>query len=188
MLLSENKTISSDLKCLKCNETYNQPCRLPCGHSFCTYCIEVTGTELSNEFKCISCQHTHLIPAKGFPIDQTLRNELKIANFLQKMKIFQFKSHTDKIQTNLKQTEFEIDNGDHVIAEFCRELKDQVQLAKERKIKELEDLSQRTMTQIDILEQMKLKAFLNANKAEFNLKLEEIKQTLLNCNNHHLIN
>lgn len=42
------------------------------------------------------------------------------------------------IQAKLKQSEFELTNGDYVIVEVCRDLKTDVQLAKERKIRELE--------------------------------------------------
>lgn len=38
------------------------------------------------------------------------------------------------------------------------------------------------MTQIDTFQKEKLQSLLNANKAEFDLKLEEMKQTLLKYN------
>ena len=61
-----------------------------------------------------------------------------------------------------------------MITEFCRALKTNVQLAKE-----LEDLSEEMMSQIDTFQKERLQALLDIDKYEYILKLEEMKQAVL---------
>jgi len=86
-----------------------------------------------------------------------------------------------KLVIELKQTEFNLNNGDYVIKEYCNELKRKVQLGKEIKIEKCRELSEiienenqseQMMSQIKNFEQEKLAFYLKAEKdAEFISKL-----------------
>ena len=171
MLFNDSETIN-ELICQKCNQTCASPSQLPCGHLLRTFCLKVTAYLSSTKNKCAVCQHNQLnkivIAATNDKITDKLRNK---ASGTTKQTTTVFKLELDKIQAKLQQAEFELANGDYVIIEYCRDLKTDVQLAKELKIKELEDLSESIMSQID--------TFQKADKAAFDLKLQEMKQTLL---------
>ena len=181
------ETFINELNCPKCNDTCVPPRQLPCGNSLCTLCLEVTEIEAPNRFKCMVCEQIHFIPEEGFPIDEKLANELNKKAALLKVNSDQFKSNFDSVKAKLKQVEF-LANGDYVvITEFCRDLKTDVQLAKELKIKELEEtsedtmakklginklenLAEKVMSQIDIFQKEKLQTLLNnKDKAGFEL-------------------
>ena len=177
MLLNEIEA-NNDLNCPQCKDTYVRPKLLPCGHSLCSYCIKVTALDLSNEFKCLVCKKVHSLPEDGFPTNEKLTNKLNKTFAKQKEKFNQYKSFMDSITAKLKQTEFELENKDYVITEYCSELKRQVQLAKELKFKELDDLSDEMMAQIDSFQKEKLNAILEANRAAFDSQLREMKEDL----------
>ena len=174
MLLNESEPTSSELKCPKCNDTYIRLRQLPCGHSLCTYCIKESGFEASNKFKCFVCEKIHSVPNDGFSADEPLLNkQLNQVAVSQKEKSEQFKLKLEKIKANLNQAEFEFANGDYVVTEFCRDLKDQIQLTKELKIQELEDISEKMMCRIDNFREKKLHSLLNTNKANHTFKYQQ---------------
>ena len=67
------------LKCPLCGQTFDDPRRLPCGHSFCLKCLQRRFNELQatssrklGSFSCASCKHLVGMPStgvEGFPMD-----------------------------------------------------------------------------------------------------------------------
>jgi hypothetical protein len=94
----------------------------------------------------------------------------------------EFESLFESVTAKLKQTELNLLNGDYAIKEFCSELKRQVQLAKELKMKKLDDMSDQMMTKIESFEHEKLNVFLEAQNDNFKTKLDEMKQFLSEYN------
>ena len=142
----------------------------------CNYCTTVTIIEHPNEFKCILCQKIHQVPSEGFKLNETLNEQLLKQEPEPTEEIKQFKLLLDSIGIKLKQAEFNLFNGDYLLKEHCRELRRQVQLAKETKVDQLEKLSDEMLNQIDMYEKERLNAYqLNANKQEFTSKLNELK-------------
>ena len=120
----------------------------------------------SNERKTVNAEFNPKL-SDSILIDEKLTSELNKATLTQKEKYSRYTTELAKIKANLKQAEFELTNGQSVIGEFCRDLKSDVQLAKEQKIKELEDLAERIMSEIDTFQKEKLQSLLNAHKAEY---------------------
>lgn len=87
MLFSETSTISAELTCPKCNDTYIRPRQLPCGHSLFTFCIKVTKIETPNEFQYIVGQQITAIPPDGFSTDEQLTARLNKATKTQQEKL-----------------------------------------------------------------------------------------------------
>ena len=79
------------------------------------------------------------IPNDGFPVDKPLTIKLSIETALREEKLTRFKSDVNKIQAKLKQAEFELVNGHYVVTEFCRDLKTDylVTRQKESRVKRL---------------------------------------------------
>jgi len=94
----------------------------------------------------------------------------------------EFESLFESVTAKLKQTELNLLNGDYAIKEFCSELKRQVQLAKELKMKKLDDMSDQMMTKIESFEHEKLNVFLEAQNDNFKTKMDEMKQFLSKYN------
>ena len=47
------------MECPQCKSELDEPRRLPCGNSVCSYCVNTT--ENPNEFNCILCQSCHQV-------------------------------------------------------------------------------------------------------------------------------
>ena len=75
------------LKCPLCGQTFDDPRRLPCGHSFCLKCLQRRFDELQatsarklGSFSCASCQHLVGMPStgvEGFPKDSVSIQKVK---------------------------------------------------------------------------------------------------------------
>ena len=70
------------LRCPVCLDRYNQPCILPCQHTFCkTPCLEGLVDMRSRVVRCPECRMEHFVPysgADGFPINRTIANFLDL--------------------------------------------------------------------------------------------------------------
>ena len=96
MFFNENETID-ELKCPKCNHIYIQPRQLPCKHSLCALCVEVSEIEA----KCNVCHQVHSVPNDGFPIDEKLGIEVEKLAAARQEKLNQLNSKLIKIRANL---------------------------------------------------------------------------------------
>lgn len=156
MLNVTNKP-KEDLKCLEYNEQFNETKVHPCDQaSINDYCNETTENGLNNIYQKL--------------------NKTKIES--NKKEEEDFRTILNDIETKLKQTEFDLINGDYVIKEHCTELRRQVQLAKEIKIQQINNKSDQTISQIDAYETETLNAYSQVNKQEFNENLHRIKAFL----------
>lgn len=130
---------STSLNCPQCSDLLLEPRILPCGKSICYYCVETNEDTI--QFKCVFCKSTHIIPSGGFPINNELIQQIdnkKSAEILtEEGKSFQVL--LNQMEFKLKEAEFELENGDHLISEHTKELKRQVQLAKEIKVQKLNE-------------------------------------------------
>ena len=136
------------LKCPQFNDSYIEPRILPCGQSICNYCIETIENPI--QFRCVLCKVIHQIPALGFPFDLELikLNKSQQSTALPK-EANQFQTCLNEFEKKLKQAEFELENGDFLINEHTKELKRQVQLAKEIKVQKLSQHSANMQFRLD---------------------------------------
>jgi len=127
----------TSLKCPQCSDLLLEPRKLPCGQSICNYCVQTIEDTI--RFKCVLCKSIHNIPSCGFPFDcelqQLANNNSSEIILTEEEKSFQVL--LNQTEYKLKETEFELENGDHLIREYTDELKRQVQLAKEIKVQKL---------------------------------------------------
>ena len=62
--------LRTQLECSICYEIFKEPRELPCGHSFCTACLERLASFGNLEYvDCPSCRKRHKRPSNGFRID-----------------------------------------------------------------------------------------------------------------------
>ena len=141
----EQSDIADLLKCDNCKrlyDAYDQPMILPCcDKTICSSCVELIQKNVkNNKFKCISCDEEDFMPKKGFSVNKA------ISKLIEKQPKEVFRGdEAQKLKSNIKSLEetlnkylFEIENGEYLIKEECKELERQVQLAKEKRIEEIE--------------------------------------------------
>jgi len=159
-MIYEESEIKDLLKCEHCSRPYDEydtPKMLPCcGKTICNTCLQLTEEQVNNnKFKCIACNKDETKPYNGFQVNQLA------VNFLRKRpKEISRGLEADKLKKNLIDLDvlvsrliFEMDNGEHLIAEDCKELKRQVQLVKEEKIEEINKHCDALFLKIDTYEE-----------------------------------
>ena len=180
-MLKNKRHADVDISCPICKDALVEPKLLPCNESICNYCVILNENQY--EFKCDLCKNVHQIPTNGFPTDYLLAQKItkRQKNESNTPEAKEFKLIVEEIESNLHQTEFDLLNGDYVISEHCRELKRRVQLAKELKIEELENLSKEMMNKIDCYEQETISIYQKTNKESNAQQFLEIKEVFDKC-------
>ena len=107
-----------------------------------------------NLFKCAMCMEEHVLPKKGFPLNEILVSLLQEhPNEVYRSKESeQLKSNLTKFETLLNELSFDMGHGVDKIKEHCIELRIQVQLAVEHKIQEINEFNDAFIKQIDSYE------------------------------------
>ena len=98
-------------------------------------------------FKCpiSNCKNKeHTKPIDGFGTNQLVIQLLSVKpiKVYRGEKIENLNTNLDKIKKLVQEIEIKFNESDAEIHEYCKELIDQIQLEKEEKIKQIEDLSQ----------------------------------------------
>ena len=100
--------------------------------------IELTSEQAQSQSSRKKAETTHL-------------NDIEIDNQNK------FKSLFDDLKKRLNQTELDLMNGNSFIKEHCKEIRRQVQLAKEIKIQEIEKIAEEIFDQIEKFEKKQKK-------------------------------
>ena len=127
---------------------------LPCGKTLCSKCISKIELQIvNNSFRCILCDEKHSlnVEAKRFPV-----NELAVSLIdAQPRDVYRgketeaFKKNLLNLDKLLNELTFDMANGAEKIKLHCSELKRLTQLATENKIKELNNLNNLFIKQIE---------------------------------------
>jgi len=156
----EHSEIKDLLICENCSQPYEEyetPKMLPCcGNTICYKCVQLTENQVkNNKFQCIVCNDVDTIPKNGFQI-----NQLAVRLLRKKPQEISRGPEADKLKKNIFELEnlvnkliFEIENGDHLITEDCKELRRQVQLVKEEKIEKINKHCDALFLKIDTYEE-----------------------------------
>ena len=166
--------INEILKCSKCKERLDEPTMLPCGQTVCSPCLNSIYVN-NKKFKCIICNNEHPMPENGLPINKVVQALLS----MQPKEVYRGQAVETLKETlnamrnkrNLLQTTS--NNGIDKIKEKCIELRNQVQVATEQAIKQINDLSDSFIKEIDQYEKETIKSY-QSNKVD----REEIIKTI----------
>ena len=156
----EESEITNVLKCEHCIKPYGEyypPRILPCcGKTICYSCVESIEKQVkNNRFKCIACKKEKKMPNNGF-----LVNSVAVKLLATQPKEISRGQEAEKLKKNLYDLEqlvnkllFEMDKGEYIIRDDCRELRRQVQLAKEERIEEINKYCDALFVKIDHYEE-----------------------------------
>ena len=156
----EQIQIEENLKCLQCKNIYQTPKSLPCGESICDFCIRAVLNFLANGqkvFQCRLCPASHAIPINfQFPDNKSLMKLLKERpqEMQSHCKILkEFKASLEHNRKNcLELKSFLINNGIDKVQEHCDKLRIDIQLAAEIRVKEIHELREQAILEIDNFE------------------------------------
>ena len=172
MMYAESE-IKDLLNCENCVQPYGEyypPRILPCCQkTMCYKCVQLIENQAkNNKYKCISCNKEAIIPDDGFIV-----NNAVVKLIAKKPTEIPRGPEAEKLKQNLRDLEilvnkliFEKDNGEYLITEDCRELRRQVQLAKEQKIEEINKHCDALLLKIDTYEQKCLNKYKEINESK----------------------
>ena len=156
----EQSEIQDLLKCENCSQQYDEyypPRILPCcGKTICCKCVQlIEKKSKNNKFKCIVCNEEKTLPKIGFQVDRTAARliELQPKEILRGPEAEKLRQNLGELEKKVNKLIFEMENGEYLITEKCKELKREVQLAKEEKIEEINQLSESLFLKIDTYEE-----------------------------------
>jgi hypothetical protein len=185
------------LKCKACKIKFthtDKPKSLPCGHTICNACDESIDSKMkcidhtfdnvlkcTRAFKCLvrSCKKEHMKPVEGFPVNQLA---IKLVS-LQPKEIFRgdniesLKSNLTTIELLLSRISIVAESGEMKINEYFSPLKVQLRQAIDERIKEINQLNDILMRQIESYENDCFQRFSSAC-SQNEVKFVEIKTFL----------
>ena len=149
-----------------CKLYLEQPITLPCGSTICKEHIDQHNDD--QRFTCSLCNEEHLIPANGFKINKQIAQIIDNGYHLNEFQ----KTAND----NLKKLEsivgkYDNINADEIIYDYFSQLRNKVDLKREKSMEEINNRSEEIIRDLYKLEKQ-IKS--NASKLE-KLNLEELK-------------
>ena len=170
-MLCETAKITDSLKCEHCLQPfveYYSPRILPCCQkTVCYNCVQLTHKQLrrrKNKFKCVVCGKDETMPKNEFKVNKEIvelflknahENPLDVSSFrLRGPEASKLKQNLRSLENLVNKLIFEIENGNYLITENCKQLKSQIQLAKEERINEINKQYDALFLKIDSYEEM----------------------------------
>jgi hypothetical protein len=175
----ETNQINEALLCINCEGKLEEPKILPCGETICSFCV--TSLKIVNKmFDCLVCKEKHEMPKDGLLNNKVLSKMLSI----KPTKVSRGKDY-DKFQDLLRHIGMDINlikigvnSSDDFIKEHCIELRNEVQLATEETIEQINDYNSEIIKEIDQYEKERLEI----NKSRKNVNLNSFDSSLKNLN------
>ena len=141
MFFGENE-IDRILECPCCNELFDEPRMLPCGHTFCKLCLlnltsRVVGG--NNSLECSTCTTVHEIPEKGFPVNRVLLNMLAVEprQVYRSKAVETLNDYLDDICERQAKLNEIMDKPNETIEEQCDEIDEAVQESYEKIVEKI---------------------------------------------------
>jgi len=152
MMFFEKNKVNNALLCKNCHSQLenSEPKILPCGETICSFCV--SSMQLTdNLFDCLLCHDKHEMPKNGLPNNKALLEILSVKpTSISRGTAFDL---LEKSINNIhkKQMQFKrcIENSSDLINDHCFELRNDVQLATEEVILQVNDFSSKIIEEID---------------------------------------
>ena len=149
----EESKISDNLNCAKCQERLDDPRMLPCGDTVCSRCLSLIRVN-NKQFSCLVCNEQHEMPAKGLPVNKASLALLAIqpSEVSRGRAVDKLEEKLDIMQKNITSITVGINNGTERIKEECDELRNQLQLATEQSIQQLNEHNEEMIKEVNEFE------------------------------------
>jgi hypothetical protein len=144
--------ISEELQCFKCKERYEDPRVLPCGQSLCHECILELRTSANQKIiPCVFCLKPHQIPSDEGFTPNVFINKLLAKKPLQIFRgkaIEDFKKLLESINEKTASYFYEKKNQVNTIKEHCSTVRNEIDIATENLIVEVNNLRDNLLDQL----------------------------------------
>ncbi len=162
--------------CAQCKEKLDEPRMLPCGETVCSKCLSSIQVN-KNHFKCMICSEQHLMPEKGLPLNKSLLSFLsKQPNTIERGRSIEELTQKLKIlSTNITSLSFTLNNSVEKIKEECNQLRNQVQLATELAIQQINVFNEEMINEINQFEIHQFQSCIQSYRSNEDNKIKSLK-------------
>lgn len=158
----QKQAIEKHLTCELCQDLFDDPRMLPCGHTFCNKCLLKRQNRASQQLYCPDCQAIHDVkPGPGFPINFTVNKlcDVQASEVNQSHKIKQLKQKLKLIDSKHKALAKSLRVGDNEIQSYCASLRNKIDLFAESRIEEIRQLHKNYTNQVNEYEKECMKSY-----------------------------
>ena len=152
MFYQENK-INHLKTCAVCRKTFSDPRIIPCGHTFCKYCIiTLKNKEDETKLTCFKCQKEHtMINTTDFRVNMIVCEliEEKPNEVIHSKNMAELKKSLNLLYEGIESLQSNLDNGALAIYEHCSKLRRDVQLNTELLIEKIKDYNEKLINEIN---------------------------------------
>lgn len=156
----------------------DDPRLVPCGDIVCSQC-QATIYVNNRQFNCILCNKTHFMPDEGLPVVKLALNLLSLqpSEVYRSPSVEELKERLDTMRQKINALSFGINNGLDKIKDLFIKLRNEVQLATEQAIGQINELNCELIADINQFEKDTSKAYQPAevNKEEAIKLVEELE-------------
>ena len=184
MFFDTNK-VNNALLCKQCEGRLDIPKILPCGETICSYCETSIQVNENNMFDCLVCKDKHEMPKNGFLTSKALSEILSIKlTKVSRGKAFDLlEKSLDNMLKKRSYIKLGIENSTDFVKEYCIDLRNDVQLATEGVIQQINDINVEIINEIDEYE----KELIEFNKTQ-PAPLDSFNNTVKRLEAFHALN
>ena len=175
----EENNISDLSNCSKCNERLDEPRVLSCGDTICSLCQSTIHVN-NRQYMCIICDKSHFMPEEGLPVNKGLQKLLsrQPIQVYRSPAVESLQKGLGSIRKIMNSLLFSINNGVEKIQEECIELRNQVQLAAEQAIQQLNVFREEMLNEINQFENETIVLY-QSNEIDNNETTKTVKELVL---------
>lgn len=180
---TESESMQRLIKCKICNQTYESPIILPCFKTVCSK--HVFNDIIISKYSCQLCNQEHDTLADQFPSNEDIAQLIKITERNTTISAITFGNECSRAKKLCKELETHLNEADLLskdpsfyVFEYYDKLKNEIDLNKERRLKEIEEQHEKL---IDHLKSIEIKCMTLTEKELFKSN-ESIENTRVKLN------
>jgi len=167
--------VKATLDCDLCNRLLDDPVVMPCDSTICKTHLDKLITNGSNEkstFICEICQEDHLIPKKGFMVNNRLQKQLRLElNALKVSPVFDgCMKEIEDAKEKVVKIEFLEKNAENYIYDYFEDVKRQVDIRREDLKFKIDKYSDEIIKSVELDQMNLIKLSKEANQLTTNIE------------------
>ena len=162
------------LECDLCNDVILDPVTLPCDNTICRSHLDKLLTDASNEkntFLCLVCHKEHIIPKKGFIVNNRIQKLLTLdLNIMKASPLFdECIKEIENAKENVLKVEELQKNGEMYIYDYFENIKRQVDIRREDLKLKIDNFSDEIIKSVELNQKSYIKLSKEVNKITENI-------------------
>ena len=173
-----NKRIENFLNCKKCERSLDEPRILQCGETICSLCSSSIFVDSNYQYDCLVCSKKHDMNKQGLPLIKSILEMLSLepCEYSRGDAAEKMNESLKIVKTKIEKLALTMENGVDRVKDFCKNLKEEVKLASENTIQQINYLREKMIAEIESYQNECIQAHCKEKIKEFKTEtVEEMK-------------